>query len=333
MATQDMMRDDEAEYRAAFEEDMQPAADPSEDEAFGLTPSAEDAPAGGDAATEGEPAAVAIVVAEPDPAAEEAAEPAAEAAAEPAAEEEEPLDPKEEQRRKSWEGRLRAREEELARREAELAAKAGEEKAEPANEKESTDSEAIEQAAEKLAADGDQEGADAVDQVAEKVESGELSADQAMKILAEDFGPEFVKMIEVIAASKAEAAGRTIAEKATGELRQSVQTLIEDIEDNKARAHFEAIADKHPDFQQVATQPEFAEFAKTYPGGEQIAENGSTKDVIKMLDKFKESIARAEANPEPNPAVDAAEGVRSKGLRLPEAPMKADGYEDAWDQF
>lgn len=331
MATQYQMDDDEAAYAAAFDEDMQPSAEASEDEAFGLTPPAEDAAASSDNATDGEPAAVALVIADGDAMKEDAQQEMAEAtadeaSAQPGQEDEGPLDPKEEQRRKSWEGRLRAREEELARREAELG-KAGK----PADESAEQPADAIEQAAEKLEQDGDMEGAEAVEKVADKVESGELTAEAAMKILAEDFGPEFVKMIEVIAAQKAEAAGRMIAEKATGELSKSVQNIIEDIEDSRARAHFEAIAEKHPDFNVVASSPEFAEFAKGYPEGQQIAEAGNARQIIKMLSDFKASGQKAEA--EPDPAVDAAEGVRSKGLRLPEQPAKADGYEDAWNQF
>lgn len=330
MATQDQLRDDEAEYAAAFDEDMAvPAAD--DGEGMGMTPPAEDAPAGSDAATEGEPAAVALVVADGDAMQEAADQKVADetvdaASAQPGEEDEGPLDPKEEQRRKSWEGRLRAREEELARREAELNGKS-----KPAEGGDADAADAIEQAAEKLEMDGDQEGADGVEEVAEKVESGELSADEAMRMLAEDFGPEFVKMIEVIASSKAEAAGRQIAEQATSKLGQSVQEIIDNIVDDRARSHFEMIADKHPDFTQITDDPAFAEFVKGYPEGENIASNGSARQVVKMLDAFKASAQKSE--PQPDPAVDAAEGVRSKGLRLPSAPMKADGYEDAWNQF
>ena len=65
MATQDQLRDDEAEYAAAFDEDMMPPA-AAEGEGMGMTPPTEDAPAGNDAATEGEPEAVALVVADAD---------------------------------------------------------------------------------------------------------------------------------------------------------------------------------------------------------------------------------------------------------------------------
>ena len=323
MAMQDMS-DDEREFAAAFNEGDEPAAVEVDE------PIAEDSPAAEDGATAGEPEAVVLAVADGE-ALKEGAEqmeaeqsaPAAANAAEPA--DEGALDPKEEQRRKSWEGRLKAREEELARREAALKQPAGE----PAEEGNEKVAEAIEKVSETLEQQGNEEGAEKAEQVAEQVENGNLSAEQAMKILAEDFGPEFVKMIEAIASSKAEAAGRQIAERATSELSQSVNNIINNIVDDRARSHFETIADKHPDFNEVAKQPEFAEFAKSYPNGMAIVENGSARDIVKMLDKFK----AAQQPAEPDPAVDAAEGVRSKGLRLPEAPVKSDDYAEAWNQF
>lgn len=308
MAMQNMT-DDERAFAEAYNDGEEASTAPVEtEEPGGMEVPAEDGASSGTATAEGEPPAVAIVVAEEAPAEGEMAG-------------DEPTDPKEIQRMKSWEGRMRAREEELARREA--AMKGGNES------NEGNESEAIEQAAEKLAADGDEAGADRVEQVADQVESGEMSAEQAMKILAEDFGPEFVKMIEVIAGSKAQAAASKVAQEATGQLGQSVQEIIDNIVDDRARSHFETIASKHPDFTDVAATPEFNEFVKSYPNGEQIADAGSAKDIVKMLDKFKAGQQPAE----PDPAVDAAEGVRSSGMRLPEAPSKADGYEDAWSQF
>lgn len=327
MATQDQMREDEASFADAFNDDAPATAEMSEDEAFGLNVP-EDGASQGETSGEGEPAAVAIVVADEEALDESAGKAMAdatvdEASAQPGQEDEGPLDPKEEQRRKSWEGRLRAREEELAKREAALKSPAAKE--EPA-------SEAIEQAAETLAAEGDVEGADAADAVAERVESGELTADQAMKILAEDFGPEFVKMIETIAAAKANDAASKVATEKTAELGRSVQEIIDDIVDTKAKGHFEQIAAKHPDFNDVAQSPEFAEFTRTYENGEQIASAGSAADINKMLDAFKSQQRPAE--PEAvDPAIDAAEGVRSAGLKLPDAPSKADGFEDAWNEF
>lgn len=315
---QQQIRDDEQAYAAAFDEDMTPAVEPGEDEAFGLTPPAEDAPAASNAGTEGEPPSVAIVIAEDEP--ETRAEHAAEPTPEPANEGDEPMDPKEIQRQKSWEGRLRAREEELARREAALKALAP-----------SEPTEGLEDAAEQLEDAGEPEKAKAVEQAADAIESGEMTAEQAMKVLADDFGPEFVRMIEAIAASKAEAAGRTIAERAAGELGQSVQSIIDNIVDDRERRHFEAIADAHPDFAEISENPEFAEFAKSYQDGERIASEGSAREINKMLSDFKKS--RQQEPQKPDPAVEAAEGVRSSGLRLPTAPTQADGYEEAWKDF
>lgn len=316
MAMQNMTEDEQA-FMAAFNEGEEAPAPMAAEEPGGMPVTVEDAASEGTATAEGEPAAVAVA-AEGEVAAEE---PDADG----------PTDPKEIQRQKSWEGRLRAREAELAEREAKLS-KTDMPRAEPAEiaePGEGSESEAMEKAADQLAASGDEAGAEKVEQMAEQVESGDLTAEQAMKILSEDFGPEFVKMIEVIAGSKAQAAASKVAQEATGQLGQSVQEIIDTIVDDKARSHFETIAAKHPDFADVAATPEFNEFVKSYPGGEEIAAAGSAKDIVKMLDKYKSNQKPAE----PDPAVDAAEGVRSSGMRLPEAPSKADGYEDAWSQF
>ena len=330
MAYQDMT-DDERAFAEEFNRDNEPEQAASElDE---RAEDAETAQSGEVSGEEGEPPAVAIVVADGeelrDQAEQVAADVTSEAAAAQPGEEpaqaapNEPLDPKEEQRRRSWEGRLRAREEELARREAELKSKA-------AGGDEQT-SEAIEQAAESLEQNGDADGAQRVGDLAEKVESGEVSAKEAMATLANDYGEDFVKMIAAIAANEARTAGKQIAESATGELRQSVQSLIEDIVDDKQRSHFETIADVHPDFNDIAQTPEFEEFKKPSPDGEQIADNGSARQIVKMLSEFKKTL-----NKEPeaeNPAVSAAEGVRSAGIRIPQQPNRAEGYEEAWREF
>ena len=317
------MTDDEREFAEEFNRDEVPA-DQIED--------AETAPSGETPGEDGEPPAVAIVVADGEEIRDEseqiAADVTSEAAAiqpgqEPAAPEpEEPVDPKEEQRRKSWEGRLRAREEELARREAAL----------KGNDSGESTSEAIKKTADDLEQAGDPDGAQRVSDLAEKVENGEVSAQEAMASLAKDFGDDFVKMIAAIAANEARTAGKQIAESATGELRQSVEALIEDIVDDKQRNHFETIADAHPDFNDIAQTPEFAEFAKTYPDGEQIADSGSARQIVKMLNDFKKTLAKPEPAAE-NPAVAAAEGVRSAGIRIPQQPAKAEGFAEAWNEF
>lgn len=330
MAYQDMT-DDERAFAEEFNRDEVPKQEASEPD--DRVEDAETAQSGEVSGEEGEPPAVAIVVADGEELRDQAEQVAADVTSEAAAEQpsqepaapdgEEQLDPKEEQRRRSWEGRLRAREEELARREAALKGKT--------QEGDEQTSEAIEQAADNLEQSGDAEGAQRVGDLAEKVESGEISAKDAMATLANDFGEDFVKMIAAIAANEARTAGKQIAESATGELRESVQSLIEDIVDDKQRSHFETIAEAHPDFNDVAQTPEFNEFKMSYPDGEQIAESGSARQIVKMLTDFKNTL-----NKEPeveNPAVAAAEGVRSAGIRIPQQPSRAEGYEEAWREF
>ena len=262
MATIDQMNDDEKEFAAAFNEDQAPVATPSEDEEFGLTePAAEvpPEPAEGDGmdvasedagnASDGEDAAVALVVdgQELEQAVQQSqAKDSAEAAADAASSDEkvavatEDVGPamdtaKEIQRLKSWEGRLKAMEAKLKA----AGASTDDEQAEAV-------SEAIEKAADATDTPADEEK---VEQIAEMVEEGDLSVQQAMKQLAEDFGDEFVKMIEAIATAKAREAGM----QAVGEIKGTVDEIINDIVDTKARSHFEAIADKHPTSRKLAT--------------------------------------------------------------------------------
>lgn len=318
------MTQEEQDYAAAFDEDM---GGPGID----LTAAQGGEPEG----MEQEPESVAVVVASEEDLEQSAGQAMADAtkdvgSAAPGQEDEGPLDPKEEQRRKSWEGRLRAREEELARREAELKKSAA--TAAPAEKTAEDASEAIEQAADDLSAQGDDAGAETAKGVAEQVESGELTAEQAMKILAEDFGDDFVKLIDKVATARATEAAARVAQEQTSALGQSVQEIIDDIVDTKAKAHFQQIAAKHPDFHDVASTPEFSEFAKTYENGEQIAESGSAEDIVAMLDAFKAGKQEPEQQND-DAALSAAEGVRSSGLSLPKPPTRSDDYEEAWKDF
>jgi len=347
MATQDQMEDERDEFAAAFNEDDAPAQEMSEDEAFGLNE-----PAAEPAADAEADADVAIVVdadevekAAGDAMAKDTAVAAAEPAEAPemmsdegdAAEVKPPMVDmeKEVQRLKSWEGRLKAME-------AKLKA-AG---ADQPEEQKAAVSDAIEQAAE--AADTPAE-AESVEQIAEQVEDGSMTPQQAMKQLAEDFGEDFVKMIEAIAVAKAKEAGGAAASEKFGELSKTVDEVIADIVDTKARSHFEIIADRHPDFQEVGASEEFKAYVEALPDDQkgqamEVIANGSAKQIVKLLDGFKASATAAPAEELTEAAgesivdeateeqMDAAEGVRSSGMKLPEQP-KSSNYEDAWNDY
>lgn len=357
------------EFLAAFNEDAAPAPEMSEDEAFGLSmpedgtsdPAQNESvmvtgadetgaesgqgmnmPAEGEAPVDAE-APTDSPVADAAAAAEGASE------GEDMGGDDEPTDPKELQRKKSWEGRLRAKERELAAREAALNGgkpAAGEEapaagEGAPADKQEAA-SEAIEQAADQLEADGDAAGAQAVSEVAEKVESGEMTPEQAMRMLADDFGEDFVKPLSILIKH----AAASVADEKVSRLDGTINKMISEITDERARTHFETIADAHPDFNSIP-QDKVESYLATLPEderaeAEQVITKGSARQVIKFLNGMKawdknqsatdqeEAPASAGARER---AMDDAEGVRSSGLRLPEAPARADDYAAAWDQF
>lgn len=358
-----MALQDDKEFLDAFNEDTPAAAGPTEDEEFGTgepAPAAAELPAepaeaketkdtdvvAEDAGTpsDGEDASVTVVMdgGEADAAAEAAgAKDSAEAAADtdPVVAIEDAPAPKgtdmdkEIQRLKSWEGRLKAMEAKLKAAGVDT----------PEEEKEVV-AEAIEKAADATDTPADEEK---VEQIADQVEEGSISPEQAMKQLAEDFGDDFVRMIEAIATAKAREAGTQVV----GELKGTVDEIIGDIVDGKAKAHFEKIADAHPDFNEIGESEEFKTFIESMPDDQKGAAletiaNGSAKAIVKLLDGFKAANkAGGDATPELTEAkesivdeasddqLDAAEGVRSSGMKLPEQPQKADDYASAWDSF
>lgn len=316
-------KDLQAQYNAAFNEDQPAPAEQSDDDAFGIAPP-EEAVAAAEAA---EPAG-------DDGAAGESAETAA--AATPAVSDddqnvsaatEEVDDPKEVQRLKSWEGRLK-------KLEAELKAKA------PVAE--SAAVEALEETSEQAEGVGNDALSEAAEKVADQVEDGTLTVDQAMKQLTEDFGEDFVKMIEAIASAKAGEVGGKAATAIKGE----VDSIVSHIADADERAHFAKIAQAFPDFNDVRQSPDFQAFAQSTPALQQAAKGGSADEVIKLIKDFKASQAPAAAAatpPAPAPeavkagqadpeGADAAAGVRSGGLRLPATPADASDYASAWEE-
>lgn len=340
--TQDGLNKDQDEFNAAFAEDAPMAAEPTEDEAFGLNL---EAAATGDEPTGEEDAAVVIAAIDSEgleqAAAEDQAKDTATAAADAGnagealaaeAEGEAPVDmDKEIQRLKSWEGRLKA-----------MQAKMDAAGANSEGEQNEAVSEAIEKAADAADTPAD---AEAVGQIAEQVESGELTAEQAMKQLAEDFGDDFVKMIEAIAVSKAKEAGAGAAAERFEEVNKSVEAIINDIVDTKAKSHFETIATAHPDFNDIGNSPEFATWVESLPEADQseakrVATAGSAKEIIKLLDGYKASAQQPKQDDNQpmdianEAAMDDAEGVRSTGMRLPQQPGAAeDDFLGAWEQF
>lgn len=207
---------------------------------------------------------------------------------------------KEVQRLKSWEGRLKARDAELKAREA--------------------------------GGGMGSEGADVAEAVAVAAEAVEQGAapDDVMATLASDFGPDFVEAIGKLIEAKAGAIAERVAGEKVNPVMGTMEQLIGSLTDERQRNHFEAIADRHPDFNEVASNPAFQEWVSQQgEAAQSVVEGGSARQVIALLDQFK-----AAAGGEDMAAMQAAESVPARrGLSLPKQPAAADDYEAAWKEF
>ena len=311
------------EMAQAFNDDTPPPPEQTEDEAFGLTPPDQ---AGGetpgadtstattesgngeevppeDAGAAPQDAGGGDLPSEPDVQAPGNGEPA--------------MSPEDEQRAKSWEGRLRKREEELAAREAEL--KAMEERmagGEAAAEGESQ----AEEMAEMESPSGDTD---------DGMAGGEFeSPEQAVAWATENFGPEFVKVIDLIVESR--------IKNGMGDVDSRLSGLLQRIEDRDVRDHFREIARAEPDFLAIVKSPEFGDWRTGHEQADhyaQVMQDGTADDVIAMLQAFKNSQTQVDGTIVDD---DAADGVRSTGagLVLPEEVKgAADDYLAAFKEF
>lgn len=203
---------------------------------------------------------------------------------------------KEIQRLKSWEGRIKAREAELKAREAEKNG-AGE------------------------APTGD--ATQAVEQVADAVASG-APMDDALALIEADFGPELAQAITALVSAQA----ARVADEKVGAVNADVANLIDTLKSAKQREHFEYIAEKHADFMEVGSSPEFQDWVKQKgEEAQNIVNVGSARQVCALLDEFKKGANKGD------PAEAGAVSVpsRSGGLRLPAKPAASDDYLSAWE--
>ena len=215
----------------------------------------------------------------------------------------EQLSPEDLQRQKSWEGRLRKREEELAAREAALGS-----------------------------GNGDAQSADDDAEIAE-----------IRQRLTEDFGDEFVGMISKLAAHEARKLAAEDFDSKLNPIQQTIAQAIQDVHAAFESMHFGAIADAHENFQDIINSPEFGAYINGLSGEEQeaaqaVLEGGTPKQVIGLLNAYKESLEQkaeqVDSDTSVDDALDAAEGVRgSSPVQLPgRVPVgDEDEYRAAWD--
>lgn len=337
------MAQQDEDFKTAFNEDQPEPQVPSEDEAFGIQPpEPEEVPAGDGTSTEGDAPAVTSTEA---PAADAAPTDGAPAADSPAADAQSEADA---QRERSWEGRLKAREAELAQRAADLDAR-----------------EAAMQAGDgKPSGDAGQPEIE-INVGGESGEGGEggegdgepEDVKTAIAQMTEDFGPEFVNAIKVIAGHY----GGRSASDSVGAVNKSIEDVIAGIKDRNVQDHFERILDRHGDFFDVYQSPEFGAWRDGLPDeakadAQRIEATGTAREVNGLLDRFKKASeagaaqadTRAPADAKPDNATENAgvqetdpwdeaadaEGVRSSGLRLPPdvSPSNNDDFIRAFNE-
>ena len=331
MATPESTQQDQDEFAQGFNEEQTGPTQESEEEQFASEPAPEDLEVMGEAAegvnsveeaaSEGE----APGDGQSDAGGEGA--PSITIAVEPGADSnsnEMHEDPKDLQRQKSWEGRLKAKEAELKAREDALSGR----EASGAEPGESAAHEAMEAPS-----------AEVVEEVAAQVESGEITADEAMRTLTADFGDDFTKMLSVLISAKASEIAGQAADERVGKVTEKMDSIVSDIEGAKAKEHFLSIADNHPDFMEIAESPEFKDYIDAMEPDQKAAametiETGSSRDIVKLLTSYKDSVKPGEEqDPVDEEALNNAEGVRSGGLKLPTKPEVSQDYEEAWDKF
>lgn len=311
MATPEQKMQDELEFDSAYgADDAQAGPAQTDDDAFGLTP--EVAVAEEDDGIPNSPEEATEVMPEEDTT---KADPAMDAMHAEVA--------REMQRLKSWEGRLKVLE-------AKLKAVGP-----PEPDADEADPSMMDGAAESGMQDDAQDMAD-------KIKA--MGPDEAMQALTDDFGEDFAKMLSTVIDAK--------VAQASSSMSQSVDEIINDIVDSKAKMHFETIADRHPDFMDVSRSPEFTAFISAMPDAGQaesrrVVDSGTAREICKMLDAFKAAVQQTAVDEtqkatdnkmdnkmDNNSAdMDAAEGVRSSGMRLPVQPGASKDYSAAWEEF
>lgn len=263
----------------------------------------------------------------------------------------EPTNEKDIQRKKSWEGRLKAEENRLKALAAELEAKGSGAGKEPGE----ATGDALEAVAEQT---NDPSLIEAAEDMSQRVEAGEISPEDAMTQLKEDFGEPFVKLIESVATAAASKALDGMR-KDVDALRGDTEGVIEHLKNSANRMHFEALAREFPDFNEINKSPEFEQFLDAMPpeekaDAERVRAGGDTGEVIALLKKYKaaeggasnepaggmqepgaaEPAAAAAVPPTVGPSedeIDNAAGVRGGGMQLPSEPTGEDDFAAGWD--
>lgn len=157
--------------------------------------------------------------------------------------------------------------------------------------------------------------------------------DDPATVLARDFGEDFVELVTKLVMQICE---KQIGE-GVGSVAATVDQLIQQLTNERQHNHFKTIAAAHADFMEVVESPEFMAWKAAQAPAKQtdiarVIASGSAQEIIDMLTAFKQSKASQTTSHANDDALDAAEGVRSSGIKLPKAPTPADDFAAAWNE-
>lgn len=136
-----------------------------------------------------------------------------------------------------------------------------------------------------------------------------------------------------------DASGQSLNEVVRAETMRLVQPILAGIE---AERHRNALAAAHPDFEQLAADPDLHAWIDEQPdyiarGLRDVADHGSAGEVIDLLDRYKQERgkknARAKAERDMADAARKAQeatAVRSKSAGPPKEKPSADDFAGAW---
>lgn len=217
----------------------------------------------------------------------------------------EPTDPKDAQRAKSWEGRLRKREAELAAKEAALAereaalAQRGEPSAEPtmdaAGSQSADDAPSSPPEAGAISAEAAAEGESVAEESREAGADTDDTPEDVRAILdkyTQDFGPEFVADIMRLAEFKAQKLIDGFKKDAETTFK-SVDEVLSALQAAYTENHYDSIESAVDDASEIPERPEFKAYLATMSPEEaarieDILDGGTAPRIIRELKKFKE---------------------------------------------
>ena len=218
---------------------------------------------------------------------------------------EEPMTPEDSHKEAAWAGRLRKREEELAAREAMLT-----QREEDLNQREQNL--VINEAVRTKQAEGKMPSEKSMDV------NGEMDGgSDPLNRFSEDFGDEFVADLKAAIASEVRNAIDDAVGAAKAEMSEQLEGIVGGVQNAFSSIHDDMIRGNHEDLDEIIGSEDFQKWPESLEEEERnkvtdTLSNGSTYQIIKLLNKFKN---RSQANPKQDvvdeAALAAAAGVRS----------------------